>query len=264
MLNLARFKKEFIFSSLTVLLSLGLNGAMATKINAQTLSDAPPELTNVVRQIDSAANTKNLEQLLNFYAPEFQTADGLDISTLSESIKKLWESYPDLKYTTQLQSWKKKGELLVAQTLTTLVGTQEKDGRINNLNSEIVALQYFRGDKLVREEILTEKTDITSGKNPPKVKVILPEQVKVGEQFNFDVIVEEPLLNNVLLGEAMEESVESTRYLNPSVVDLDLLSSGGLFKLGTAPSTPGDRWLSAIIVRSDGLIMLTRRLKVTN
>jgi hypothetical protein len=260
MVNFARLKKQLIFS---LLLSLGLSSAIAVRINAQTPADAPPELKNIIGQIDTAANSKNLEQLMGFYSSEFKSSDGLDSSKLSEAIKKLWENYPDLKYSTQLLSWERKGDELMAQTSTTLVGTGNKDGRVNQLNSEIVSRQYFRGDKLVRQEIVTEKTDVTSGDNPPKVKVILPGQVRVGQQFNFDVIVEEPLLNNVLLGEAMEEEVGGDRYLNPGVVDLDFLSAGGLFKLGTAPPTPGDRWLSAIIVRSDGLTMITRRLRVT-
>ena len=266
MVNLTSLKKEIIFSvwgcSVSLLLSLGLNGVIGSRVNAQTPANAPAELTNIISEIDTAANSQNLQQLMGFYSSEFQTADGLNSSTLSEGLKKLWQSYPDLKYNTQLQSWEKIGDELVAQTSTTLVGTEQKDGGTNKINSTITSRQYFRGDKLVRQEILTEKTDVTSGKNPPKVRVVLPEQVRVGQQFNFDVIVEEPLLNNVLLGEALEEPAGSDRYINPGVVELDFLSAGGLFKLGTAPSTPGDRWLSAIIVRSDGITMVTRRLSV--
>ncbi|MEL6322279.1 MAG: nuclear transport factor 2 family protein, partial [Cyanobacteria bacterium J06626_14] len=51
-------------------------------------------------------------------------------------------------------------------------------------------------------------------------------------------------------------------YLNPAVITLDLLSAGGLFKVGVAPAEVGDRWISAVVVRDDGITALTRRLQV--
>ena len=45
-------------------------------------------------------------------------------------------------------------------------------------------------------------------------------------------------------------------------MDLELLTSGGLFKVGRAPSTPGNQWISAVISRSDGMTMMTQRLQV--
>lgn len=60
----------------------------------------------------------------------------------------------------------------------------------------------------------------------------------------------------------MEEPVQADKYLNPTPVDLELLSSGGLFKVGRAPSTPGSQWLSAVIMRGDGMTMVTQRVQV--
>jgi hypothetical protein len=103
---------------------------------------------------------------------------------------------------------------------------------------------------------------MTSGKKPPQVEFRLPQQVKVGEKYAFDAIVKEPLGNNFLLGTAMEETIKPNKYLNPTPVNLELLSTGGLFKTGTAPLKPVNQWISAVIVRDDGVTMITQRLKV--
>ncbi|EGJ34397.1 hypothetical protein LYNGBM3L_17200, partial [Moorena producens 3L] len=128
--------------------------------------------------------------------------------------------------------------------------------------STLRSRQRFENQKIVYSTILAERSQITSGANPPKVTVKLPEQVRIGQRFNFDAIVQEPLGDDLLLGVAIEESVRSQRYTNPTEVDLESLAAGGIFKIGRAPLLPEDRWISAILIRGDGMIMITRRLHV--
>ncbi|MGA7936296.1 MAG: nuclear transport factor 2 family protein, partial [Kovacikia sp.] len=116
--------------------------------------------------------------------------------------------------------------------------------------------------KIVQQEILAEKSQITSGKNPPTVLLNVPEQVKPGQQFNFDAIVQEPLGNDVLLGSALEEPVKPDGFINPTTADLEVLSAGGIYKVGRAPATPESRWLSAVLVRQDGMTLVTQRMNV--
>ncbi|NJN20946.1 MAG: nuclear transport factor 2 family protein, partial [Leptolyngbya sp. RL_3_1] len=42
------------------------------------------------------------------------------------------------------------------------------------------------------------------------------------------------------------------------------LAAGGLFKIGNAPDSPDQRWISSVLVRSDGWVIDTRRLNVAN
>jgi len=60
----------------------------------------------------------------------------------------------------------------------------------------------------------------------------LPQQVKVGQQYSFDAIVQEPL-GDYLVGAAIEEPIQADKYFNPTV-ELELLPAGGLFKVGRA------------------------------
>jgi hypothetical protein len=224
--------------------------------------NAPQELKDLLSRIDAAANKQDLKALMELYSPEFTNSDGLNPSTLFQALTKTWTRYPQLTYQTQVVSWEEKEGALVAETITNITGKQESKARTVNLNSKIQSRQYFKDQKLVKQEILKEKTELTSGVKPPQVELALPETVKVGAKFDFDAIVKEPLNDEVLLGTAIEEKVIGDRYLNPTTIELEPLPAGGIFKTVTAPAQPENRWFSAILIRGDGITMVTQRLRV--
>ncbi|MBD2203787.1 nuclear transport factor 2 family protein [Calothrix sp. FACHB-1219] len=224
--------------------------------------NAPAQLTNLLTQIDAAANQGDVKKVIEFYSPNFTHGDGLNRQTLEKALIDLWKRYPKLRYTTQLQSWRTEGNVIVAETVTNISGLPSANSNNMALNATIKSRQRISGGKIVRQDILTERTLLTSGSKPPQVDVKLPQQVRVGQQYNFDAIVQEPLGDEFLLGTAIEEPIQADKYLNPTPVDLELLNSGGLFKVGRAPSTPGSQWLSAVILRGDGMTMITQRLQV--
>ena len=120
----------------------------------------------------------------------------------------------------------------------------------------------FQDQKLLRQEILSEETQITSGDSPPTVEVRLPKEARIGEAFDFDVIVKEPLGNDFLLGSAMKEKIDDSQHLNPVELDLEILQAGGLFKRIEAPDMPQDHWLSAIVIRGGGAVIVTHRVTI--
>jgi ketosteroid isomerase-like protein len=247
---------------LSLLLSWSAIANLGNLAKAQSATDAPSELQELIAQIESAANQQDLKTLLQFYSPQFTNNDGMNSASMAEALNQMWQNYPRLKYTTEIQSWERAGNELIAETVTHIQGTQQSQGRAINLDSTLHSRQYFQNQRLVRQEILSEKTKLTSGNNPPEVEVILPTEVKVGEQYNFDVVVTEPLGDNVLLGAATEEQTGSELFVNPNPLELEPLTSGGIYKLATAPKTPDDRWLSAILVRGDGITMITQRVRI--
>lgn len=249
--------RHFVALSLAISCVIGLTDF----VRAQN-PPPPPELVDTIQKIDAAASSKQLQKVMEFYNPNFENNDGLRFSSLEKSLSKLWATYASLNYKTEIVSWEKKGEQLTAQTITRIQGTQKKDGRDFSINSTIRSEQVFEGNKLVSQQILSEETQVNSGANPPNVRVILPESVRIGQQYEFDVIVEEPLGDEVLLGKAMDERIRSDFYLKPSEVELEVLAAGGIFKLVKAPLVAENRWLSAVLVRSDGMTIITRRVKV--
>ncbi|AFZ59108.1 nuclear transport factor 2 family protein [Anabaena cylindrica FACHB-243] len=229
---------------------------------ANTPDTAPAALKTLLTQIDTASNRGDVKGVMQFYSPNFTHGDGLNRQTMEQSLKSFWKRYPQLRYTTRLQSWKTEGNNIIAETVTTITGLPSANSQNLALNSTITSRQRLSGTKILRQDILSERTQLTSGRKPPQIEMKLPEQVKVGQKYNFDAIVQEPLGNDFLLGSALEETIQPNKYLNPTAVNLELLTAGGLFKTGLAPSTPGHQWISAVILRNDGMTMITQRLKV--
>jgi hypothetical protein len=244
-----------------VALGLAIGWGGGTPAQAQS-PDAPPELQEVLSQIDAAASQGDLEAVMQFYSPEFTHADGLTYDTLQQALTTFWERYPDLTYQTALTSWEADGNAIVAETVTTITGTQQAEGRTFRLNATISSRQRFEGQQMISQEILAERSQVTSGDNPPTVDVNLPEQVVAGAEYPFDAIVTEPLGDRILLGTALEEPVNPDGYLTPAALELDILPAGGLFKVGQAPDSPENLWISAVIIREDGITEITQRLRV--
>ncbi|QCS48412.1 hypothetical protein FEK30_02575 [Picosynechococcus sp. PCC 11901] len=252
------WQRFFGMAIATGVLTLGFG----LRSEARTPATAPASLTDLLVDIDQAANDQQLEQLLNFYGENFTHSDGLSKTDLQDLLTQLWEEYPRLSYNTKLLNWEQTGDRLVAETETQVRGLKKQAGRWVHYESTIRSQQTFQGDKLISQDILSEASTLTSGDNPPALKVLIPETVAPAADFGFDVIVQDPLGEEILLGGALEEPITSSTYTNPEAFDLDILPAGGIFKRVEAPTEAGDMWYSALVVRSDGMVLTTHRVKV--
>jgi hypothetical protein len=250
--------------SVLFLLTLGLTVGWASIAQAEKPETAPPQLKDTLTQIDTAANRRDIQGLMQFYGANFKNSDGLNRRAMEQALNQLWKRYSQLTYRTELKDWKSEGNAIVAETVTSITGTQASQGTTTKLESTLRSRQRFENQKIVQQDILAERTQVGSGAKPPSVKVNLPEQIGVGQEFNFDVIVSEPLGDNLLLGTAVEESIKPELYTKPSNFKLELLPAGGIFKVGKAPQKPEGRWVSAVLIRGDGMTMVTQRLQIVN
>jgi len=265
LMSLTNFSKSPLRRlSVFFLLSVGLTVGASLKAQAEIPQSAPPQLKDTLTQIDTAANSRNVQSVMQFYSPNFRNSDGLTRASMEQALTQLWKRYPQLSYRTELQNWKSEGNAIIAETITKINGTQGSSEMRIKLESTLRSRQRFEGKQIIQQEILAERTQLTSGANPPNVQVNLPEQVRTGQQFNFDVIVKEPVGDDVLLGTAIEEPVKPERYLKPGNLKLDALPGGGIFKVGKAPLKEDNRWLSAVLIRGGGMIMITQRVQVVN
>jgi hypothetical protein len=266
----------------------------ATPISAPAPTDALSQsLQALSNKMDAAANAGDRESLLRFYGLEFTTTDGLNRETLGQSIRQLWQQYPKLTYNTQILRATPQGKATDAETLTKITGTQLRGGRTVTVNITIRSRQRWQAEKLVQQEILAEQTQLSLGDKPPTVTINLPETVKVGQRYNYEAIVVEPLEEDILMGDILDQPITAATLIKPKPLQLDLpsvlelvgnrsfprgttrpnpavqsialkrLRSGGFFKSGFAPKTPENRWLSAVLVRHDaGITIVTQRLRV--
>lgn len=254
--------KLFLSSLVFGIVLTGMGVVYAQTEPSEPTESAPSELTDTITQIDAAANQRNLDGVMQFFSPTFVHTDGLNQSQLEDAIEALWERYPQLTYETKLDNWQRDGEAIAFETTTTITGTQTLNDRDFTLTSTVRSRQRLENGQIIRQEILAEQSRLTSGEAPPTVEMQLPEQVVIGRDFNFDAIVQEPLGTRLLLGAAVEEPITANSYFTSTPIELEPLSAGGLFKVGRAPALPDSRWISAIIIREDGITLETRRVRV--
>ena len=151
----------------------------------------------------------------------------------------------------------------MAETITYITGVQEMKDRDITLKSTITSKQRYEDEKIVEQEILAERNQLISGKKPPTVSINLPGELERGEKYNFDVVVEEPLGEQIILGTALTEPINENSYsFEPTNFKLETLSSGGIFKIGEVPENSEGQWLSAVLMRKGGITISTYRLRV--
>jgi hypothetical protein len=231
--------------------------------NAVPTAPAPAQLVNWVKQLDAAASRKDIAATLKFYSPSFTHQDGLTYQTWEQSLQNTWKTLQTVQYQTQIDQWKAEpGNRYTLETTTTITGTKQSQGRELKLTSIIRARQQIAQQQVLRLEILSEKTQMMSGAKPPEVTVNLPEQVKVGQPFDFDVVLQEPLGDQLLLGAALEEPITAENYLKAGEFKLEPLTAGGLFKVGRAPTQPTRQWVSAVLIQEGGITVISQRLNI--
>jgi ketosteroid isomerase-like protein len=234
---------------------------------AQTDRQAPADLTSLITGLDAAANKRDINAVMQFYATNFSHSDGLTRDQLKEFLQELWQRYAQIKYRTEVVKWEQQGDKIVAETVTQIEGVKSKKDGDYKLAATLTSSQVYQKVsgkwQVVSQTILSEKSSMTSGTEPPNVQLRVPDQIGVGRQYALDAIVTEPLGTNLLLGAAVEEDVNPKNYLKDATIDLEPLRAGGVFKIGQAPFKEGDRWISVVLVRETGITIASQRLKVS-
>lgn len=233
-----------------------------SKSEGNTATTAPAALTTILTKIDAAASQRQLPELLRYYSPNFSTSDGLNKAAWQQSLNKFWQSYNNLKYTTTLENWKSQENGYTARTTTKIIGIQNLNGRTQNLLATIQSRQKIVGGQIVQQQILQERTQISSGTKPPTIEINLPERLQTNAEYTLDAIVTEPLGEDVLMGTTVEQAVSAQGYDLQPKYKLELLTAGGLFKVARAPGKSGDYWVSTMFIRPSGMTTLTQRVHV--
>jgi hypothetical protein len=253
------FLKQLSPWSLVAAIALLIPPQLAQAAPANT---APKSLTQLLAQLENAANNEDMATIRAAYSSNFMTAAGLNSGELAKKLETLWQQYDQLDYQVELQNWERQGETLVAETVTQIRGLGEAQGREILLEATLRSRQQIQGGKIISQAMLSEQSKVYIGDNAPRVDVKVPNEVAVGQGFNFDVIVKEPIGDDILMGTALEQEVSPENYLSPQDLALEILPAGGIYRLGEAPTAPGKRWLSAIVVRDDGITLVSQRLNI--
>ncbi len=119
-------------------------------------------------------------------------------------------------------------------------------------------------EKILDQELISEYSILRSGNKNLPVRLGIPDVVLTGTKYDVDVILENPLEDSVIAGGLVGLSpTHIQNQINPPI-KLTPLRSGGLFKSVQAPLTPGIQRWSAIIAHPEGIISITKMIKVVS
>ena len=122
--------------------------------------------------------------------------------------------------------------------------------------------QYFyslENGKIKNGHIKNQLTTIRNDNNALDINFSIPNTVLTGTNYDIDIIVNNPLQDNVIAGGIKSHEVDT---IIKQTVKLEPLVSGGIFKVTRAPTKPGIQVWSGIIAHPEGLISFTKTVNI--
>jgi len=254
-------KKSYSILSCALLVS-----ALAASV-AQAASQQ--EFQDLVQQMDQQASEKNMQGVLEFYRKDFKSGDGLNREATAKALESLWKNLEKPQYKTEVLSATGEGNRALVKAKTSLVGSLKEGDTSFALTGETETLSRFErlgpnnAWQLVKQEVLAERSMLTSGKEPPKVSLSLPTKVAAGSTYTVEAVLDKSLRDSPALGGINQTPLTASVIPNVGSVNLNLLSSGGIFASNKAPKSPQDQAVSLRFVNTTGTTFITQRVKVT-
>lgn len=276
------------FLKLTAVTTLAI-GSFSIPGFTKSAIAAPTTPPSVITDLDAALNRKDATAVTNLLSPNYSHSDGYTRQSLAQSLQTLWQQYPTLTYRTEIV----KTEDSQIETLTSIQGKRNLRGQIWKIEGSIRALQVIEANQVRSQTILSEETQVRIGEQPPTVTINLPATVTVGSDYHYDVVIQEPMNDDLFMGTIFDEPVSPALMSTPNKLQLEFpslaelltgrvarrpakaapatpaktiklsrMKSGGFFKIGRASNVPETKWISAVLARHDGGITIaTTRLR---
>ena len=220
-----------------------------------------PLMAPVVRASDGF--TARLETALNGEDAKALDAlvDPASLPDLSGRLNRFKQEFPDARWTVRSVS----GEASGRQTLeVTVRGERQSDGLTYRLEGSQRMAVRVEADRLMAEELLAEQTLLRSGETSLPISLAIPDAVLTGSRYDVDVIVDEPLGQAVVAGGLLSLTPDQVEQQISPNLSLEPLGGGGLFKTVQAPQRPGVQNWAAMLVHPDGVVTVTKRVRVVS
>ena len=199
--------------------------------------------------IENTLNSKKLDLLDEYF--EKETA-----KEIADQFKLLTKDFPNLVW--RLSKLKK--ENAANYILEVKVYGKKSLEKIDYIfNSKFNYVFSYSNGKISNGLIKNHLTTIRSDNNTLDIEVSIPDKVLTGSKYYLDVIVVNPLEEELIAGGLRSHEVHSVME---NSITLEPLVSGGLFKETRAPSKPGTQIWSGIIAHHKGLITFTKTVDI--
>ena len=192
----------------------------------------------------------------------FNTLASLDLQpVLAQRYQRFRQDFPEVTWQVEPSAPTPDGR----PTLRLRVrGAAESEGLTYVLEaSEQIAIRLQDG-RLVEQELLAQQSLLRSGEPPLAVNVAIPDVVLTGSRYDIDLIVEEPLGQDLVAGGLIDLTEDQlSAQIRPNL-PLAPQGGGGLFKSVQAPQQPGAQTWAVMLVHPDGVVTATKRVRVVS
>ena len=140
-----------------------------------------------------------------------------------------------------------------------LAGSKNLNGAKFKLDSNFNFVFNLDNGLIKKSYIENNITTIRSDDNQIDIDIFIPDKVLTGSKYDIDIILNEPLEEIIIAGGIKE--FQEGKLSNQSI-PLEILVSGGIFKVSRAPLRPGIQIWTGIIAHPKGLVSFTKTVKI--
>ena len=171
---------------------------------------------------------------------------------IKERFSKLIKEFPNSKWTIKNNNNKDYADINIS-------GSKIVNGKKFILESNFNYHYSFKKGKIQKGLIKSHLTTIRNDRNSLDINFSIPNNVLTGTNYEIDIIVNNPLEDNLIAGGIKSHQLDS--LIQPKI-KLEPLVSGGIFKITRAPTKPGTQIWTGIIAHPEGLISFTKTVNI--
>ncbi len=175
--------------------------------NKMFAQDPKKDITELFEKHTKYANKHDYEKMENLYSDGYINSDGFDRSTYFSMIRRTWDIYPKISYTTEIRDITISGNYAVVKMCEKAIG-EAKDSVANMKETGILTsdsfsyyyLQKFGNDwKITSQNTLEELTTLKYG-DTKSTNIVLtaPNQVPAGEEYTVSLTTDVPSQSFIL------------------------------------------------------------------
>ena len=204
---------------------------------------------DIRKNLENALNARNLEFIKNIFKEE----ENLKIQ---EKFAGIIKDFPNSKWQIKRISGGNSKEKIFDIKVN---GKKIVNGEIYFLESNFHYYFSAYKNKINNGNIKNLLTTIRNDQNKIDIIFRIPEKVLTGKKYDIDIILNEPLGDQIVAGGLISHEDES--YLKQEI-NIEPLASGGIFKTTRASSKPATQIWSGIIAHQEGIISFTKSVEI--
>ncbi len=213
-------------------------------------ADAVPLST----RLQQALNTPGGEALRGLLADEYA-------SDLESRFRIFSAKFPDARWSVRPAEPLKNGQPTFAVEVR---GHREAESLSYALEANQRLALLTEGKLITGEEVISEQSILRSASKPLPISLLIPDAVLTGSRYDVDVIFDQPLGHAMVAGGLIALTPAQVSLQSTPDIQLAPMHGGGIFKSVQAPFTPGSQTWAAMLVHPDGVITVTKRVRVVS